>query len=753
MTTVKGQPGAVEANALVRVTNVDASSRTSATVQINGQAGADGAFQLSLQAQVGDRLEVVAIDASGNASAATTIQSGPAPASLELRPVAEDEQVGVAGRTLTDPLQVKVTAPAVGEVPGVAIVFEIVSGGGQLSDTRAVTDADGLAAVEFTLGPELGAHAVAARLEILPQKEIVFTAEAVGEPRIDAVDPGAGMPGDVVEVTGANFSPIARHNVVRFGGEKGTVFESTPTSLSVEVAAFATAGPVTVELTGVASNAVAFDVAPAPVEAPPVGDVELVTLAGGKGRVFLPFESAAHEYIVIVQAMKPQASTFTTRVVGAGVTIEPRGGLAGAGGPSPIAGESLIRALERRVVPELPPPVYAERRLAVAQTIGSKREFFVVNDAGPINIRDESKFDRVTATLKFVGDNSLIWVDDRTPPENLPDLRVEQIGRQFDASVYPRDVGAFGATSDIDGDGKVNVLLSPTVNSLTTPAISLAGARIVGFFFGIDLLPHPTQNPFSNETEVFYAVIPDPDRRFGSAVVTVEEIVELLLGVFAHELEHMISFNHHVLVHDGAFEALWLDEGLAHMAEAINHFHFQNELRSAFFLDSPGLTSLVTGGDALDERGAAYLFVQYMADRFGEEVLGRLVQTSLTSTTNVSTATDVAFQFLFHEWAAALFLDDTGLAIDPRFEIPSLDVRDTFEESKELLNRNQNPPRIPNDFLDVTTTRLPGGATVVEQVGTSPVYLKVTARARANAPIEIEGEAGSELQVTIIRTR
>lgn len=772
MAFVQGAEGAVEANARVRITNQTASQRTGSTIRTTVDATSTGSFQTSVTAELGDELEIQAVDAAGNESPILVVTAGPAISALTLRTVGNEPQVGVAGRQLVDPVQVKITAPPPhGEVRDVTVLFEVASGGGTLHLTRATTDNQGVAGVLYTLGPDVGVNELVARLEVAPHKEIVVEVEAVGPPEIDSIAPTEAQPGDDVEIRGRNFSPIGRHNRVLFGAEEGDVVEASSTRLLVRVPPFATDGNVVVELTGVASNTIQFDVLPVPVDAPPVGNVELVTMNAGDGEVVLPFEDATSEYVLILEAMKPNSQSFTTTLSGDAVALSASTGAAGlspAGRGDRLVGESLIREMERGAVDRLPRAVRNEAPrgdLTAAQEVGSKRDFHVVNSAGPIAIADPDNFDEVTATLRFKGDNTLVYVDDAATPGSITDAMVNDLGREFDDQVYPRDVGAFGPPSDEDGNGRVIILLSPTVNSLTTQEIFDQGARIVGFFFGIDLLHDPVSNPFANDAEVFYSVVPDPNGVFGAAPTeTGDDYVDLIISVAAHEFEHMISFNWHVCKNQtpcqnrGQQEALWLDEGLAHMAEAINGLHFQNLLRGALFLATPRETTLVGGGDALDERGASYLFVQYMVDRFGEEVLEDLVRgagaAGLTGITNVDVATDLSFVFLFHQWAAALLLDGAGIVNDDVFEMPSLNLRADFETGKQVLNSSPDrPARITTEYLDVETRQIPDASITVTQRGTSPAYVRVTTRGRANAPVTIDGASDSELQVTVVRTR
>lgn len=763
---VRGAAGAVESSARVRLTNVTAGERTGSTVRTSVDAQADGSFATSIAAQIGDRIEFVAIDAAGNESVATAVNAGPALTSLTLTTLGDVPQTGVAGHALPDPIQIQVTAPPPhGAIRGLTVVFEVRTGGGTLSRATAVTNGSGIATTELTLGAE-GAHEIAARLEIDPSNEIVVPAQAVGAPRIDSITPAQAEPGQTVEIRGANFSPIARHDVVSFGSQVAVVREASSTRLVAEVPIFAADGAVTVTLTGVSSNGLAFDVLPVPVDAPPVGDVELVAMNRGDGTVLLRFEDADTEYLLVLESTSPTSATFSTTISGDRVSFSAaagRGDLNPAMEDSRLVGESLIRQVERDYMERLSssPTMSASRGAPrPAQDLGSKHDFFVVGvaDRGPSCPTD---FEQVTATLRFKDENTLIYVDDAATAGSITDAMLNDLGRRFDDQIYPRDVGAFGEPSDEDDNDRVIILLSPSVNALTTQEIFDQGSRIVGFFFGPDLLGGAAS--CLNDAEVFYSIAPDPDAIFGAAPSeTGEAYVDLVTAVAAHEFQHMISFNWHVCknvspcVRRGQQETLWLDEGLSHMAEAINDLHVQNQARGALFLATPYETSLVGDGNELDERGASYLFVQYMVDRFGEAVLRRLVDEAglagRTGIANVDFATDTAFTFLFHQWAAALFLDGPDIDNDPIYEFPSRNLRNDFLFGKDFLNAGR-PGRVTTDYLDVMARVVQGSPLTVVQKGTSPAYVRVTTPGRANVPITIDGASNSELQVTVIRTK
>jgi hypothetical protein len=233
--------------------------------------------------------------------------------------------------------------------------------------------------------------------------------------------------------------------------------------------------------------------------------------------------------------------------------------------------ERFLRGEERRVGRELRGSGAPQPRLTRAAAdaaadaapdppaIGSTRSFRVLSRLGR-----PTAFTSVTARLRYAGANILIY-EDRTAPEPLSDDALRRLGDHFDQTLYPIDVATFGAESDIDGNGRVIVLMTPIVNALTPSTRCASEGFVPGFFYSLDL---GTRDRNSNRAEIFYAFVPDP-RAERSCTHSVAEVMRLLPSVFLHEFQHAISFNQHVLVRRGSEEDVWLNEGLSHYAEEL----------------------------------------------------------------------------------------------------------------------------------------------------------------------------------------
>jgi hypothetical protein len=264
------------------------------------------------------------------------------------------------------------------------------------------------------------------------------------------------------------------------------------------------------------------------------------------------------------------------------------------------------------------------------------------------------------------------------PAGGLTQADVDSLGSLFDGAspnIYEIDTTAFSRESDLDGNGVVIILLTDQVNTLSGTCAN--GSIILGYFFGLDLVSDPN----SNQGEVFYGLVPNST---GPCAITKTQVFQVLPPVLAHEFQHMISFNQHVLLRGGTSEVTWLNEGMSHFAEEIagrelantrcpgfstclRQFTDRGDLENGFFyLQSPESFFLVYPGSSfgqLEERGASWLFVRWLSDHFaadtllGTEVTRALERTTLTGSSNVASVTGIPFVQLVGEWQLANFTE------------------------------------------------------------------------------------------------
>ena len=261
-------------------------------------------------------------------------------------------------------------------------------------------------------------------------------------------------------------------------------------------------------------------------------------------------------------------------------------------------------------------------------------------------------FDSATARLRFAGQNVLVYVD-TLAQTGFSDADIAAFGTLFDESLYGVIRGTFGNPSDIDGNGRIIIVLTPIVNALVSSAECAVSGYVRGFFYSHDLA---SSEPTSNHGEVFYATVPDPTGRW-SCEHTKEEMLAVTPPTFVHEFQHMISYAQHVIERDGASETPWLNEGLSHLAEELGSLYFERKYpapagrsnptqifpdsasafitpnlryahRFLFLSTSYSIVSCAPGSFcSLPERAATWLFLRWLGDQKGDDVFRRLDQT------------------------------------------------------------------------------------------------------------------------------
>ena len=598
---------------------------------------------------------------------------------ITLTVVIGDDQFGPPSQFLIDSLTVAVRTES-GDLPsdGVLVDWEIAAGpvSAQLSRQTTPSDSAGLARVRLRLGSDLGKYVIRASLRVRPDESVDFEAWAVLPPTLGALSSTALTAGDVVTLTGTNFSAIANHNVVLFSGIPGRVIAGDATRLDVVVPLCLPTRSVnvSVQLGGQASMS-------RPLSVTAVAGV--LNLALGADTVLLVEDTPVcvkvgsggpQEYLAVVQsAATIGAAQFDYTLTGlrpeapAPVALRPH--RASQSGTA-VGGRSLNTAQaewdlflrEREDVLRATPPTggsAARAAPAAVPVVGDQRNFEV--------LRADGGFDQVTARVRLVSERAILY-EDNTAQASLAQADIELFADLFDDPIYPVDTGTFGSPSDLDGNDRVIILFTPSVNRLTLPG---SNDLVGGFFFGLDLMP---ELEHSNAGEVFYVLVPDPTGIYGN-VRNRSVVRSTVPPILAHEFQHMIHHNERIIVREAATrEAIWLSEGLAHIAEHLVGEEFRrrgrvaeadehqrgNRDRATFFLTEPSEVSLIiaAGAGSLAERGAAWLFLEYLRGQAGDDaVLGLLTGATETGTVNVESVTGRQWPDLFSDWSAALELE------------------------------------------------------------------------------------------------
>ena len=455
--------------------------------------------------------------------------------------------------------------------------------------------------------------------------------------------------------------------------------------------------------------------------------------------------------------------------------------------PPQAAFDFSLRAAERSAVASgrwvsetKPTPPISARIMSETPAAGSLRDFRVISS---INV-DNPTFKTVTARLSFAGQNMLIYIDTLAPPNGFTPDQLTAFGQLFDQTLYPIDLNAFGAPSDIDQTGTVIMLLSPVVNSLTPKAQCSTEGFIAGFFDGYDLV---STSANSNQGEIFYGVVPDPTGTV-SCAHSVVDLDRTVPPTFLHELQHLISFSQHVVVHHGQEEEGWLDEGMSIVAEELGSVYYEQRFQpptgrtnanQVFPDSSQGFISGVLGDSytyllrtdtaaatlhsdsdgGIAWRGSDWLLLHWLGDQKGAGFYRQLEQGSSIGVANIEAASGESFQSLFGDFSTSLWTDSiVGVpksSIPPRNRFATRTLRVLYQA---LYNAAGPSTQIPRPY-PVQLTTLPIGSTLNETMvpGTMAFYRldatagSATVRLQFSTPSSGSFAANLHSQVSIFR--
>ena len=525
-----------------------------------------------------------------------------------------------------------------------------------------------------------------------------------------------------------------------------------------------------------------------------LADPQTVTLAqlrgttlrasGNGGCVDADVTAAEGRYLVIPQfageADKPKATDFVVGPSGASAAVTASSmTVSRALQSSQLPPQALLDARLRQLEAELamspgardlvPRRAPGEAAVIAAAQLPAERTFKVLRDL------EGTSFVTATARLKYLGDNVAIY-QDIDAPLGFTDSALTEFGKLFDDVLYPLATATFGSVSDIDESGKIIVLMSQRINALVAKDECQQGI-ITGYFYGFDLSSTSTN---SNRGEVFYALVPDPQGAH-SCAISVASVQRIVPATFIHELQHMISYNQHVLTRGGAQERVWLNEGLSLIAEEMGSKYYENKypaplgrgdpnqlfpdsaqgyivpnLTYAYdYLSAPEQHSVTTFEDfgTLAERGAAWLFLRWLGDQKGEGIYRALVQTNLTSIDNVERQAGETFSQLFGDFTIAAYADNLpgvdSTLIPARYQFTSRNLRAIYARFHELGSVAKPFPIVPRPLQCSNDV----GGSMFQ--GTMSYYL--TPLACGGAGVRFEREDGRrfstelEAQVAIFR--
>jgi immune inhibitor A len=276
---------------------------------------------------------------------------------------------------------------------------------------------------------------------------------------------------------------------------------------------------------------------------------------------------------------------------------------------------------------------------AAPRAVGQTKNFWVHN-------LDRNENNQIQATLRYITPSVYFWVQDGV---RVNERAMKALVDEFEYKIYPTTREFFGseASPGIDGDERIYILYARGL-----------GISVLGYFSSSDAV-HPLIKPYSNGHEMFL---------FNADLITLDN--PLTASVLAHEFQHMIHQNL------DANETTWLNEGASELAAFINGYGGGFEYRYIGNTDTQ--LNDWNPEDSGPHYGAAFLFMTYFLDRFGETATQALVRhpaNGLESvdlvleelgTTDPLTGQRITADSFFMDWAVTNLLMDASVG-DGRF--------------------------------------------------------------------------------------
>ena len=680
-------------------------------------------------------------DATGTADAPTALTAS-----------SPTSQTGPKGGTLPSPIVVTLEDQFANGVPGETVDFVAAVGNGSVNPTMVVTDANGQASTTWTLEDALGLQTLDVQISALPAVvPIQFTVDAVAL-FLSTVSPDPLVEGQTATLTGTGFDLTPANNAVTMDGVAATVTMATATQLDVVVPPFdcrpARDVSVAVTVAAVTTNTVTHAVQPASFLSVAVGQQLLITDPASFCLQFA--SSAANEaYLIGVQSISEVASGLTdVQLVAAKDPAAP------APPPAPPA-RVIAQGFRQDVVITDRMRRWDAHREAHAAFQSRQRASLSGLRAGPqmasgpalipttvmvgdmlsINVPDFSDICAIataaviTAEVKHIGAKG-VWLEDvANPAGGFSAADYQSLSDQLDNPIYDTDVAEFGVPTDLDGNGKIGIVVTQEVNKIS--------ATILGFVSSSDLFP-VASCAASNVAELYYGKAPDPTGSVGSTYSLADALDDAPI-LIAHEFVHIIQQGTRIT--SGApFLSKWETEGQATLGEeVVGHAlegnsagqNYDNvvalnpgpvtgvlwyqapftDMGQYFGWDSsvPGGMTKVIGAPQqctwLDENavsdgsdpdrpcmggrqpyGMPWSFLRWLNDHFainfagGEQDLQRaIVSGSSSGFANISAVIGEPISTLLAQWAAALYVDDRVAGAATRLTMTSWNLFDIYE--------------------------------------------------------------------------
>ena len=444
--------------------------------------------------------------------------------------------------------------------------------------------------------------------------------------------------------------------------------------------------------------------------------------------------------------------------------------------------DRAIREIGRRVVMPRATQGRAElARRALSPSFASAPAYLSVGDLVQLNTDTTGCFTGFLRTGRVIATSAraIVVADTSNPAGGFTDADYARLAAGYDTLVAAVEDGAFGTPTDIDANGKVVLFFTRAVNELTRAG---ASSFVTGYFHPRDLLPQTYYGaaycPASNQREMFYMPVPDPNGVVNGNTYSAGFIDSLTLVTLAHENQHLVNFGRRLYVNQAQTdEEPWLNEGLSDIAEELVFYraaglsprqniggeHFgassfnglfsmymaPNFARLATFLQQPQSYSPYSSPDRPGTYGAIWAFLRYAADHQGASdgsVWLNLVNSPVSGFENLFNVFGSNVPQMLNAWSLSLYTDDATAGVDSAYSEPSWNYRSAFPALPGAAEPYPLAVGVLSDGVSQTATLTAGGS----------AYFRFSIAPGASAVMSLTSKGWmppATVQATIVRTK
>ena len=351
----------------------------------------------------------------------------------------------------------------------------------------------------------------------------------------------------------------------------------------------------------------------------------------------------------------------------------------------PIDLARRLRGIDVQYTPPSQPPAWK---------VGDTQFFNVVNSA------KQQEF-VINAELRGLSDNVLLWVETSAP---ISTRLAQQFAELVDASIVQQVQALWGFTepAGVDGDTRLYILMTSGLDE-----------AVAGYFAEIHAYPRSAV-PNSNQHEMMIFNL--------SALGNYDILNPQVLSIIAHEYQHILRY-----FRDNN-EATWLDEGFSTYTEQVIGWD-AGRSQVVRFLTRPNvqLNQWVADQSRFPRYGATFLLINYLAERYGLDVLRMLSDEPTDGWQGLDTVLrqvdDISADEFFADWVLANYFlkADTGYGYTTLWnDLPS---------ARPLANivtyPYQTTGSLPQYSTDYYTASNLGGATTLTLTITQPDHARL----------------------------